>query len=188
MFCCILEHLIILYFVLLHIAQNFMLALTAVLFVSKLSFLLSFVHFLSNMKQRRKYLVCSNISCICSALHSKHRSAICGIKKKQLVEQSVKHWIFTLHCFPPFLTFTWLRMWEACIKASYIGCHWTIQIRNFGRKSTLLRNVGISNLIPPIPTQSFSFQMKNWSSFLFRTRHVLKVKRLITYSFLTEHD
>lgn len=45
MFCYILEHLIILYFVLLHIAQNFMLAFAVVLFVSKLSFLLSFVHY-----------------------------------------------------------------------------------------------------------------------------------------------
>lgn len=93
MFCYILEHLIILYFVLLHIAQNFMLAFAAVLFVSKLSFVIFcafFFFFLSNMKQQRKYLVCCNISCICSALHSKCRSAICGIKKKQLVEQSVE--------------------------------------------------------------------------------------------------
>lgn len=81
MFCCILAHLIILYFVLLHIAQNFMLALAAVLFVSKLSFPLSFVPFSSNMKQGRNYLVCYNISVMCSALQSKSRSIICVIEK-----------------------------------------------------------------------------------------------------------
>lgn len=78
MFCCILAHLIILYFVLLHIAQNFMLALAAVLFVSKLSFPSCFS---SNMKQGRNYLVCYKISVICSALQSKCRSVICVIEK-----------------------------------------------------------------------------------------------------------
>lgn len=79
MFSHILAHLIILYFVLLHIAQNFMMALAAVLFVSKLSFPLSFVPFSSNRKQGRKYLVCYNIYAISSALQSK--SVICVTEK-----------------------------------------------------------------------------------------------------------
>lgn len=163
MFCYILEHLIILYFVLLHTAQNFMLAFAAVLFVSKLSFLLSFVHFffLSNMKQRRKYLVCCNISRICSALHSKCRSVTCGIKKNNL-QSNLQNTEYSLYIvFLPSSHVYMTQNVSSVHKSILCSMPLNNSDQKFWKRKYSPERCGCFKFNPPIPTQSFSFQMKN---------------------------
>lgn len=164
MFCYILEHLIILYFVLLHIAQNFMLAFAVVLFVSKLSFLLSFVHFcffLSNMKQRRKYLVCCNISRICSALHSKCRSVTCGIKKNNL-QSNLQNTEYSLYIvFLPSSHVYMTQNVSSVHKTILCSMPLNNSDQKFWKRKYSPERCGCFKFNPPIPTQSFSFQMKN---------------------------
>lgn len=121
----------------------------------------AFFFFLSNMKQRRKYLVCCNISRICSALHSKCRSVTCGIKKNNL-QSNLQNTEYSLYIvFLPSSHVYMTQNVSSVHKSILCSMPLNNSDQKFWKRKYSPERCGCFKFNPPIPTQSFSFQMKN---------------------------